>query len=188
MTNCFELLGLAPCAAMDEELLEKAYLEAAKTLHPDHAQGDSDRTSALNAAVSLLRSPSRRLRHLMDLNTTVSWKAVPLEPELMDLFASVGRHLETATKVTEKAKSASSALSKALLSGEILKARDSLEDLNGVVSSRVAAYLRELPDLDRRLSCSDPTVWSDLQKLQVKLAYLEKWQTQIRDRLLQLML
>lgn len=188
MSNCFELLGLTPRAAMDDNLLEKAYLDAAKKLHPDHASGDSARTSALNEAISVLRSPSRRLKHLMELNSAVAWKAIPLEPSLMDLFAAVGRQLESAGKVTEKAKSVSTALSRALLSGEILKVRESLEDLNGEISSHVDSYLHELPGLDARIFQGDSTVWSDAQKLQVKLAYLEKWQTQIRERLFQLMI
>lgn len=188
MNNCFDLLGLVPRASIDDELLEKAYLETAKTIHPDHSDADSDRTSALNAAVSVLRSPSRRLKHLMELNSDFQWRAIPLEPELMELFAGLSRELDAAAKVTEKRKLASSALSKALLSAEILKVRESLEDINLAISTRMDSYLKLLPTLDNRLALGDYTAWNTLQQIQAKLAYLEKWQSQIRDRLLQLII
>ncbi|WP_172682849.1 hypothetical protein [Verrucomicrobium spinosum] len=47
-----------------------------------------------------------------------------------------------------------------------------------------------LPELDTRLE-SDPAsleTWKEIAALQARMAYLTKWQAQIRERLLQLMM
>jgi hypothetical protein len=44
-----------------------------------------------------------------------------------------------------------------------------------------------LPALDERLASGDESVWKDIAATQARLAYLAKWQTQIRERLLALM-
>jgi len=71
----FELFGLAPAFAIDQERLEQAYREIQSRVHPDrfaHA-GDAERraslqwTTRVNEAYRTLKSPVQRASHLLAL-------------------------------------------------------------------------------------------------------------------------
>ncbi len=85
---------------------------------------------------------------------------------------------------------AQSALAKALLANEEMQQRERLEKLGIAISSRLSEMESALPELDTRLE-SDPAsleTWKEIAALQARMAYLTKWQAQIRERLLQLMM
>ena len=75
MQSHFDLFGLQPAFAVDEERLERAYREIQSRVHPDrfaHA-GDAERraslqwTTRVNEAYRTLRDPLQRARHLLEL-------------------------------------------------------------------------------------------------------------------------
>jgi molecular chaperone HscB len=75
MQNHFELFGLEPGYALEQERLERAYLEIQARIHPDrfaHA-GDADRrasmqwTTRVNEAYRTLQDPVERARYLLEL-------------------------------------------------------------------------------------------------------------------------
>ena len=76
MQSHFDLFGLQPAFALDEERLERAYREIQSRVHPDrfaHA-GDAERraslqwTTRVNEAYRTLRNPVARASHLLALN------------------------------------------------------------------------------------------------------------------------
>ena len=76
MQSHFDLFGLQPAFAVDEERLESAYREIQSRVHPDRfAQaGDAERraslqwTTRVNEAYRTLRNPVSRASHLLALN------------------------------------------------------------------------------------------------------------------------
>jgi molecular chaperone HscB len=74
--NHFELFGLSPTFAVDQEALERAYREIQSRVHPDrfaHA-GDAERraslqwTTRVNEAYRALKSPVQRASHILALH------------------------------------------------------------------------------------------------------------------------
>ena len=72
----FELFGLSPTFAVDQEALERAYREIQSRVHPDrfaHA-GDAERraslqwTTRVNEAYRALKSPVQRASHILALH------------------------------------------------------------------------------------------------------------------------
>ena len=75
MQNHFDLFGLQPAFAVDEERLERAYREIQSRVHPDrfaHA-GDAERraslqwTTRVNEAYRALKNPVQRASHILEL-------------------------------------------------------------------------------------------------------------------------
>src|SRR3954467_15569152 len=75
MQSHFDLFGLQPAFAVDEERLQSAYREIQSRVHPDrfaHA-GDAERraslqwTTRVNEAYRTLKDPVQRGKHLLEL-------------------------------------------------------------------------------------------------------------------------
>lgn len=184
----FKLLGLQPSAHLDEEALQNAYLQATRIAHPDQAGGDGDLSAELNAALETLRSPVTRLKHLIEKHSQTSWRAIPLEADLMALFEKLGPLLQRSSAFISRKQAATTALARALLSNEEMQLREALEALNEDIEQQWQQLEAHLPICDTRLQNADSGVWSDVQAIQAKFAYLTKWRTQIREQLLNLML
>lgn len=186
--DCFKLLGLPPRAWLDDEVLQTAYLQATRSAHPDQTGGDGDLSAELNAALETLRSPVTRLKHLIEKHSQTSWRAIPLEADLMALFEKLGPLLQRSSSFSARKQAATTALARALLSNEEMQLREALEALNEEIEQQWQQLEALLPPCDPRLQDTDPSVWSDLQAIQAKFAYLTKWRAQIREQLLKLML
>jgi precorrin-6B methylase 1 len=102
---------------------------------------------------------------------------IPISAEIMTLFSQIGPQLQNAVVLTKKKQAASSAIAKALLAPEELKLREVLEDLTAQIEARRAEVLASLADASL----------DQIQVVQATLAYLAKWQGQIRESLLALM-
>lgn len=186
MANAFALLGLPRAAALDLEVLQRAWLEASRGAHPDQPGGDAALAAEINAAYETLQSPEKRLKHLLELHET-PWRAVPIDEPMMALFGRVGARLQSVSTFLKRKEAATSTLAKALLAPEEMKLREQLEELGSGIDEQKTSLLTGLPAVDARLETGDPDAPRDLQALQARLAYLVKWQTQIREALLSLM-
>lgn len=186
MSNAFALLGLPRTAALDPDALQQAWLTASRATHPDQPGGDAARAAEVNAAHQTLLAPEKRLKHLLDLHE-VPWKAVPISEEMMTLFSRIGTALQSTASFLKRRQSAASALAKALLAPDEMRLREDLEALAVQIEADREKHLATLPALDTRLQSGDSTVLPDLQILQARLAYLSKWQQQLREALLSLM-
>ncbi|MEZ5383881.1 MAG: hypothetical protein R3F13_00040 [Prosthecobacter sp.] len=186
MSNAFALLGLPRAAALDPDALQQAWLAASRAAHPDQPGGDAARAAEINTAHQTLLSPEKRLKHLLELHE-VPWKAVPISEEMMVLFGRIGAALHDTTSFIKRRQAAASALAKALLAPEEMRLREKLEALAAEIEGDRETHLAHLPAIDARLESGDTATLHDLQILQARLAYLSKWQQQIREALLSLM-
>lgn len=187
----YDLLGLPVQAAIDEQALQQAYTEKSRLAHPDHG-GDEQQAAAVNLAYETLRSPEKRLKYLLESSgpeDAKNWRTVPLDNSMMDVFSRLGRSLEGSKKLIEKKNAAQSELLKALLAAETFKWRDELENTGFEIETLKVTLLDQLPALDAALASQESAAlgWKELAMVQARLAYLARWQGQIREQLLQLM-
>lgn len=186
MSNAFALLGLPRIAALDDAVLQQAYLTASRSAHPDQPGGDTAQAADLNAAYATLQAPEKRLKHLLELHQ-VPWRTVPIDDAMMAIFSRLGPLLQNAAALLKRKQSANSTLARALLAPDEMRLREQLEELGVTLDAERTALLEALPAFDARLSASDSAVLVDLQALQARLAYFGKWQAQVREALLALM-
>ena len=189
MPDHFEILSLPKQASLNEDELHRAYAAQSRVVHPDHG-GSEGEAALLNAAYETLRAPERRLKHLLKVAGPADakvWRTIPLDEELMSLFIALGKALEVSARFLEKKSKSQSALAKALLANEEMTQRETLEGLGFELERRRVALEQELPALDEALQQGGEQEWKQLAIIQAKFAYLGKWQTQVRERLLALM-
>lgn len=185
----FAILSLPRTAALDENRLHRAYSERSRTAHPDHGGSEAE-AAQLNAAYETLRAPEKRLKHLLELagpEDARAWRTVPLDEAMMSLFSRLGEAMETTAMFLERKGKAASALAKALLTGEELQHRETLERIGFELEGRRSGMEAQLPSLDEALARNDTDAWKQLAAMQARFAYLAKWQAQVRERLLALM-
>lgn len=189
MVDSFALLGLPRTAALLESSLHQAYTEHSRIAHPDHG-GTEALAAQVNAAYDTLRHPEKRLKHLLEIAGPAearAWRTVPLDDTMMSLFAELGKTLDVTGKFLERKSKTTSALARALLTNEELLHRDVLETLGFQIEKLRGDMEAQLSALDAALSKSAPDAWKQLATFQARFAYLAKWQTQVRERLLALM-
>jgi hypothetical protein len=78
-------------------------------------------------------------------------------------------------------------LAKALLAGEEMKHREILESLGFEIDAGKKEMEGGLPALDAALANEKADAWKQVAMTQARLAYLAKWQAQVRETLLALM-
>lgn len=188
LPDAFTLLGLPARAALEDATLQSAWLQAARVAHPDQVGGDTALAAELNQALETLKSPVTRLKHLLQHYSDTPWRAVPLDAEMMQLFEKLGPLLQSTAALVQKKQAITSALAKALLAREEMQARESLEALSTQIENTWTHIEATLPNYDARLTTGDSSVWQELQGVQARLAYLEKWRSQIRAQWLALSL
>ncbi len=104
MIDAFERLGLPRRFSIDPTVLEAAYLDRSRAVHPDFHHGGSGGeqaasetlTAAVNEAYTTLRDPFRRAEHLLALlggPTATDVKDIPpaFLLEMMDLREEIER-------------------------------------------------------------------------------------------------
>jgi curved DNA-binding protein CbpA len=173
--NAFQTLGLETRLVVPEEAIRDAYRESGKRLHPDAGGGEGE-FAAVREAFAVISSPSRRLKHWLDLRGTPGDVRGTIDNALMDLFSEVGSITQQAEMVVRKREEAKSALVRAMLEGETQSCREAVEraifKVEAAITeecSRFPAYENsEIPDIDAA------------SKTARNLTFLEKWRTALR--------
>ena len=171
--NPFERLGLEKRLTISEAELREAFRNAGKSGHPD-AGGSGDEFSLLQEAFVRLSSPSRRLRCWLEAKGLTGEERGAISPALLDLFSIVGAALQQADAVTKRREAALSALAKAMLEPAVQQAREALEAALDQVSAALQPEEARFPDLEA--GHGDP--WLVARDL----AFLEKWQAELKSR------
>lgn len=171
--DAFERLGLERRLAISEEELREAFRAAGKRDHPD-AGGTGEDFTALQEAYARLSSPAKRLRAWLEASGVTGEERGAISPELLDLFSKVGAALQVADDVAKRRGAALSSLAKAMLEPAVQSAREKLEqalaDLALAMQEQEAAF----PGIEA--GGSDP--W----RVARDLAFLEKWQAELKAR------
>ena len=178
MTDHFAVLGIDRSALLSEDLIRKKFHELSRELHPDATHGDQTKFAQINEAQRVLRSPSARLRHLLELNGDAEKleSAAAMSDELMDLFADLSEVFSKADALIAKRNSAGSAVAKALLAGEEMAVQQSLMGAGGKLIARRKMMESGL----KNVGVGDCDA---LALAAHELAFLEKWQRQVQERI-----
>ncbi len=175
--DAFATLGLPRQLDLPEEDVEAAWQRLSRELHPDTAEtGDAARAAEVNRARDTLATPSRRLRHWLELRGVALPRHGAVDDELMALFSETASVLAEADAVLSKQSGATTALAKALIAEPAFAALARLQTLLGRLkqeSEAVTVRFRDIAEDD-----------SAALKALARLGFLEKWESQCRERLL----
>jgi curved DNA-binding protein CbpA len=184
--DAFALLDLPRRASLSGEEVRAAFQRKGAALHPDGA-GEEERArrtaefAALNEAHAILSSQPRRLRHLLELGypgAAAAKTGAVMDGEMMTLFSSVGGAVQEAAAVQSRKQKASSALARAMLAGEEMKAQEALETATQGVEAAREKLDAELAEWDTG-DAGDGGA-AKLQSCAARAGFLEKWQAQLR--------
>ncbi len=173
--NAFEILGIKSRLVIDEETLRAAFREAGKSAHPDAGGGDDD-FARLRAAFEIVASPSKRLRHWLELQGIAADVRGSVDSAVMDRFSQVAEATQQAEAVIRRREEAKSALGMALLERETQICRESVETALRGVDAAIQQECAVFP-LYEDGSISDSEAASRTTR---NLAFLEKWRAGLR--------
>lgn len=175
MTNAFEILGIEPRLVLSDESLRDLFREAGKQAHPDAGGGEGE-FAALREAFAVVSSPSRRLRHWLELRGTPGEVRGSIENSLMEVFAEVGAVTQQAESCIRKREEAKSVLVRAMLEGETQMCREAVE--NSI--SRVESLITQECAVFSEWEISEQPDIVAASKAARNLAFLEKWRAGLR--------
>jgi len=175
MIDAFKALGLSPRLDLADDSLRQAFRAASKHLHPDAGGGEAE-FSALNEAFVLLSSPSRRLRHWLELQGLSADPRGSIEPALMELFSEVGAATQKAEATIRRRDAAMSALGRAMLEQEIQSSRDAIEAVNIKVEQWISRQCEHFSEFEKTTSHE----LAHVSQIIRNLVFLEKWRTSLR--------
>lgn len=175
MTDAFDLLGMPPRLVVSEDELRAAFREAGKTAHPD-AGGGEDHFARLCQAMETLTSPSRRLRHWLELRGMQMDPRGVVDAALMDLFGKVGEVTQRAESLIRKREETKSALGLAMLERETHLCRESVEETIRVVDAAILAETSGFAGIET----SETIDLDAVSKTVRNLTFLEKWKAGLR--------
>jgi curved DNA-binding protein CbpA len=186
MTDYFALLRQPHRPHLDDDATEQAFRERARVLHPDaDGANKTEEFAQLNTAFNVLRDPSLRLRHLLELEGVSPAKEL-LVPELAGLFSQAAEISHQAKAEIAKNRSSDSAIARSVarlkrsqictqlisvlqeLEANRLQARRDLEDLNEIWDKDRAAAVGKIMQLQQRFTMLQRWL-ATLQELQFQL-------------------
>jgi len=190
MEDAFAHLGAPRAASLDLGELQRLYDERGRILHPDQVGGESSTALALNSAYQVLIHPRTRLKHLLELEApqqAAVWETVAMDDDMMAAFTRLGAVIRDLEEVLKQREAASSALAKALLSGQQMELQERLEPILEQLEDLRRPLLDRLPQVDALRDAKAPQWVPLVKELVAKLTYLDRWQEQAREALLKLL-
>jgi hypothetical protein len=173
--NAFETLGLDPRLAITDEAVREAFRVAGKQSHPD-AGGAPDSFAKLCEAFDIVASPSRRLRHWLELRGIIIDSRGVVAVSVMDLFAEIGGVSQRAESLIRRRDEAKSALGRALLESETQSCREAVERMITLIEAAIERETARFPDYERDAMDDIDAVAASVRNL----AFLEKWRLTLR--------
>ena len=200
MTDFFALLNEPRRPWLDADLLKQKFLALSANAHPDriHSARESDKVDAtkrfteLNTAYSCLAEPKLRLLHLLELELGAKPKDIQQIPTaLADLFAEVATSCRSADGfLVEKSKVTSPLLQVQLFE----RGQDWVEKLNLLqrkLNELCEKLMIELKSLDALWTSADAVsrreILPKLEELYRLFGYFNRWNSQIQERVVQLL-
>lgn len=172
MENYFKLLNIEQATIIDLDTLSDHHKKLAAKHHPDTPGNNNDDTNykLINTAYANLKSPSKRLAHIMLLAGTHYNKRGTVSDHLMDLFMSTAQLLQDTDQFLRKKSSTTSTLALALLEGE----SQQLQELLGKQIESI--------EIEQSATLEKAVQATSLESAARDLAFLEKWQAQLKER------
>ncbi len=170
MIDYFALLDEARRPWLDPEQLKEKYFARSRSAVPD---------AKLNEAFRILSDPKLRLQHLLTLEGVQLTAGRPVPTAVAELFWNTGTLLREIDKWLLRSAEASSALSRALLSGEKAclerKLEAFAEQLDAVYADEIIS-LREIDNADWRNDRPR------LVELHDSISYLTRLRDQVKEK------
>jgi DnaJ-domain-containing protein 1 len=172
MNNFFKLLDVEQATTIDLEILADHHQKLAAKYHPDNSESNQDDSDyrLINTAYQTLKSPSKRLVHLMELDGVHYEKRGTVSDHLMDLFMSTAQTLQDTDAFLRKKSTTTSALAMALLEAESQQLQERISKQIDSVETETSSTLAKA------------TLTEQLSNVARDLAFLEKWQAQLKQR------
>lgn len=169
---------------LDADALKSAFHRLGAAAHPDTSGGDAGRFAEVNSAWQTLRDPAQRLRHLLELEgAPPSGHSTPIPPALADLFMHIAGLRRELDAFSQREAAASGALAKALLAADRAALTTKLKDAAAKIETHLQDALTEVRAIDSEWKSHATTTLARLGELQQALAFLGKWQDQLREAL-----
>jgi hypothetical protein len=175
--DAFAEFGLPRSPCVDPDDLGRRFDNLTRERHPD-AGGASDSFARLGEARRILASPARRWRHLLEIEFPGTPVGGPLTGRLMDLFTEINAALAQSASVLARKSAASSAVARALISADEMRAREELERTTQKIETDLGGLESAAAQWDRRPE--------SLAALAREAAFLEKWRDLTREALAKL--
>ena len=176
MNNAFDILGIDPDLTIPDEALRAAFREAGKTAHPDAGGGD-DEFARLREAFEIVSSPSRRLKHWLELRGFTAETRGVVDAALMDLFGRIGEVTQAAESLIRKRDETKSALGLAMLERETHVCREAVEKAIAQVEDAIRRECAVFPEIQ---TADSPDLEASTKTVR-NLAFLEKWRAGLRS-------
>lgn len=174
--SAFQTLGLPPCLVLAEDELREAFRAAGKTAHPDAGGGEGE-FAALREAHAILSSPSRRLKHWLEIHGIAPDPRGTIGPSLMDLFTLAGAATQKAETLIRKRDEAKSLLVRAMLEADTQICREEVENAISQVDGSIARECSIFPELEIATELDLAAVSQVVRDL----TFLEKWKASLRS-------
>ncbi|WP_379714104.1 hypothetical protein [Haloferula chungangensis] len=124
--------------------------------------------------MNLLSQPSSRLRHWLELEGIEGDFRGALSSSLVSIFSEIGPKFQAADDLIREREAAASQLAKALLEGRVQACREDLEEIQERLTEEIAGRVASFAEIER----GEGDGWMVAREL----AFLEKWQAQVRER------
>src|SRR5437867_4059304 len=190
MTDFFALLDQPRQPWLDPDELKQKYHQLTRAAHPDVRSSEPNvEFESINQAYRVLLDPKQRIHHLLALEgstPTTAKHAVPAGVE--ELFLKTGKLAQDSKRALEELGSATGALSKSLLQGELLDLRSRTLELLAQLSHVHEKCLVELPKLNELWKENKFQAIARLQLLCDQIGYLTRWIAQLEEIQFQLSL
>ena len=174
MTDYFALLDEARRPWLEPEKLKGKYFALSRAATPD---------ATLNEAFRVLSDPKLRLHHLLTLEGAELTAGRPVPASIAELFWNTGTLLHETDRWLLRNAEATSALSRALLSGEGAKLAEKLQAREAQLN---AAYKVEIDRLRKIDEANWPDDLTELVKLHDSISYLTRLRDQLKEKQLRL--
>lgn len=173
MINYFNLLEIEPAVQIDLDILSDHHKKMAAAAHPDHSeQGDDSQYRLVNTAYHTLKSDSKRIIHLMEINKLHYEKRGTVSDHLMDHFMSTAKTVQDTDAFLRKKSTATSPLTVALLESESQQLQEEISShIDSIGNAKTAT-----------LSHASIEQTEQLANAARDLTFLEKWQAQLKER------
>lgn len=202
VTDCFALLNEPRRPWLDADSLKQKFLALSAEHHPDRVhQAGAERKAAaqaryaeLNTAYNRLRDPKDRLLHFLELELGTRPAEVQRIPgELISFFNEVNQLCRSADAALAEKHRTQSPLLQVQLFGRTQESAEQLKTLQQRIKARREELLGEVQKLDHLWSTGSTgperqPLLEGLQELYRILSYFNRWQAQLQERIVQLML
>ncbi|MBV9999332.1 MAG: hypothetical protein JO015_09490 [Verrucomicrobia bacterium] len=183
MTDFFAGLRMPARPWLDPDAVKDIYVRLSEALH--RQAGSQDELAVLNRAYQVLSNPATRVEHLLSLTGAASGTR-RIDPVMGEVFGRVANCLREADLLLGEISVQNSALARALQLQRVHGLQGDLDNLVRELAAQEAQRLEALRELDQVWQHQPADAREALAQVALDLTFLQKWQGQIRERLLRM--